>query len=243
MREFSHAWFACRNGANMQTGFVNFVHGAERWDLSYWGEDPLGTPPVTSTWTEDFLTREGEGRKTVGDWLRDKTISLKTRRRLLQTNADVFHVREENGTNIQMGSANCAGAVESWSSNCWTEDPPVEHWASGHHWASAELCVTPPSSSGNRAHNAFFQLVQDDMNKARSVNKNWEFVSKGTEISLGKFVSEYFTPLTIDSRSGVVSTEDIDEIWKATEKVRGGSNRPVGRLDSPMTDETEVEKS
>jgi hypothetical protein len=32
------------------------------------------------------------------------------------------------------------------------------------------------------------------MSKARSVNKDWEFVSKGTEISLGKFVLEYFTP-------------------------------------------------
>ena len=30
--------------------------------------------PVTSTWTADFLTREGEGRKEMGDWLRDKTV-------------------------------------------------------------------------------------------------------------------------------------------------------------------------
>ena len=28
--------------------------------------------------------------------------------------------------------------------------------------------------------------------------RDWEFVSKGTEISLGKFVSEYFTSLTLD---------------------------------------------
>ena len=27
--------------------------------------------PVTSTWTGDFLTREGEVRKTMGDWLWD----------------------------------------------------------------------------------------------------------------------------------------------------------------------------
>jgi hypothetical protein len=38
-----------------------------------------------------------------------------------------------------------------------------------------------------------FQLVQDDMSKTHSVNKDWEFVSKGTEISLGRFVSEYTT--------------------------------------------------
>jgi hypothetical protein len=46
--------------------------------------------PVTSTWTVDFLTREGEGHQAVGDWLRDKTISWKEWRRILQTNADVF---------------------------------------------------------------------------------------------------------------------------------------------------------
>ena len=51
------------------------------------------------------------------------------------------------------------------------------------------------------------------MSKEWSVCRDWEFVSKGTEISLGKFVSEYFTTLPLDSRSGVVSTEDTDEIF------------------------------
>ncbi len=85
------------------------------------------------------------------------------------------------------------------------------------------------------------------MCKTKSVCRDWEFVSKGTEISLGKFVSEYFTPLTLDLRTGVVSTEDTEEIWKsakeeAMEKVKGRANRRV-RADSPMVDETEVEKS
>jgi hypothetical protein len=85
------------------------------------------------------------------------------------------------------------------------------------------------------------------MSKAKSVCRDWEFVSKGTEISLGKFVSEYFTPLTLGLQTGVVSTEDTDEIWEAAkeeamEKTKG---RETGRAraDSPMVDETEVEKS
>ncbi len=103
------------------------------------------------------------------------------------------------------------------------------------------------TSADTWAHNACFQRVQDDMSKVRSVCRDWECVSKGTEISLGKFVSEYFTPLSLDSRSGVVSTEDTDEIWKtakeeAMEKVKGRANRLVG-ADSPMVEETEVEKS
>jgi hypothetical protein len=85
------------------------------------------------------------------------------------------------------------------------------------------------------------------MTKARSVNKDWEFVSKGTEISLGKFVPEHFTPLTLNLQTGVVSTEDTEEIWEAakeeaTEKVRGRVNRSA-RADSPMVDEAEVGKS
>ncbi len=57
------------------------------------------------------------------------------------------------------------------------------------------------------AHNVYFQRVQDDMSKARSVCRDWE----------------YFTPLTLDSRSGVVSTEDTDEIWNL-EGDEGGSD-------------------
>jgi hypothetical protein len=80
------------------------------------------------------------------------------------------------------------------------------------HLQSSVCRLQVPTAKG--AHNACFQWAQDDMNKARSVNKDWEFVSKGTEISLGKFVSEYFTPFTLGSQTGVVSTEDTDEIWK-----------------------------
>jgi hypothetical protein len=89
--------------------------------------------------------------------------------------------------------------------------------------------------------------VQDDMSKTRSVNKDWEFVSKGTEISLGKFVSEYFTPLTLDLKTDMFSTEDTGEIWESVkeevmEKVGGRTTGPV-RTDLPMSDEVEVEKS
>ena len=96
------------------------------------------------------------------------------------------------------------------------------------HLQNSVCRLQAPAATG--AHNACFQRVQDDMSKTRSVCRDWEFVSKGTEISMGKFVSEYFTPLTLDSQSGVVSTEDTDEIWKTTkeeamEKVKGKANR------------------
>jgi len=85
------------------------------------------------------------------------------------------------------------------------------------------------------------------MSRVRSVWRDWEFVSKGTEISLGKFVSELFTPLTLNSQTGVVSTEDTVEIWEtvkeeAMEKAKGKAIRQT-RADSPRIDEAEVEKS
>jgi hypothetical protein len=52
---------------------------------------------------------------------------------------------------------------------------------------------------------------------------------EGTDISLGKFFPEYFTTLTLDVHTGVVSTEDIVEIWESVReeaivKVRGNKN-------------------
>ena len=57
------------------------------------------------------------------------------------------------------------------------------------------------------------------MSKTHSVRKDWEFVSKGAEISLGRFVSEYFTSLTFDTKTGVVSDEDTVEIWESVKEV------------------------
>ena len=64
---------------------------------------------------------------------------------------------------------------------------------------------------------------------------------------MGKFGSEYFTSLTLDLQTGVVSTEDTDEIWEtakeeAMEKINGREIRRAG-ADSPMVVEAEVEKS
>ena len=80
------------------------------------------------------------------------------------------------------------------------------------------------------------------MNKTHSV-------SKGTEISMGRFVSEHFTPLTIGIKTGVISDEeDTPEIWETVKEVtieRSGETR-IGHqdsgVDSILIDE-EVKKS
>jgi hypothetical protein len=77
------------------------------------------------------------------------------------------------------------------------------------HLQSSVCRLQAPEATG--AHNACFQQVQEDISKARSVNKDWEFVSKGTEISLGKFVPEYSNrPARADSPMA-----DITEVEKS----------------------------
>ena len=66
--------------------------------------------PVTSTWTVDFLTRDGEGRKMMDDWLRDETISWKARRRLIQTNAGTFPCEGRHISRVV-----CADSKSQWS--------------------------------------------------------------------------------------------------------------------------------
>jgi hypothetical protein len=51
------------------------------------------------------------------------------------------------------------------------------------------------------------------MSKARSTCKDWDFVSKGTEISVGRFLIEYFTPVTLgEQHQGALSDEDVAEV-------------------------------
>ena len=85
------------------------------------------------------------------------------------------------------------------------------------HLQSDTCRLQAPATTGD--HNACFQQVQEDMSKARSVDKSWEFVSKGTEISMGRFVSEHFTSLTLDIKTGVISDEDTVEIWETVKEV------------------------
>jgi hypothetical protein len=60
-------WDMIASGKWMQKATWN------RWVTTLERDQPHKTP-ITSTWTADFLTREGEGRKSVGDWLRDNDL-------------------------------------------------------------------------------------------------------------------------------------------------------------------------
>jgi hypothetical protein len=94
----AHHW---KQGTWSKTGAAESLmrdrlqRGADKWRAELFNltkpmrEQPH-TTPGTTTWTADFLTREGEGQKAMGDWLHDKLIKWKARRRLLQANSGTF---------------------------------------------------------------------------------------------------------------------------------------------------------
>ena len=86
------------------------------------------------------------------------------------------------------------------------------------------------------------------MSKACSVCKDWDFVSRGTEISVGSFLMQYFTPLTLERQhQSALSDEDVTEVWSAAKleairKVRKMKGEVKG-TEAPNPDEKEVEKT
>lgn len=46
--------------------------------------------PATTSWSTDFLVREGESREELGKWLRNRAVPWKRRRRLIQVVTDTF---------------------------------------------------------------------------------------------------------------------------------------------------------
>ena len=73
----------------------------------------------------------------------------------------------------------------------------LAHGTTGNIQSSVQRLQTPVVTG---VHNVCFQQVQDDMSKTHSVNKEWEFASRGTEISLGKLVLEHLRHSLLISR-------------------------------------------
>jgi hypothetical protein len=86
------------------------------------------------------------------------------------------------------------------------------------------------------------------MSKARSACKDWDFVSKSTEISFDRFLIEYFTPLTLGAQhQGALSDEVVTEVWlaaksEAISQVRRTKDGTKG-TETHCPDEKEVEKT
>ena len=212
-------WWPRWNGISL-TRHLSPPHGQS----TFWQEKER----VARRWATGYGTRRFHGKHTEDSSKRMWAI---------------FHARpvSKNGASTRMGI--CGLCTRSREMDLLLGGRPTRV-TTGHLQISVYR-LQAPTATGD--HNACFQQVQNDMSKSRSVNKEWQFVSKGTEFSLGKFVSEYFTPLTRDIQPGVVSDEDTAENLEVAKeevmkKVRGNKNRDTG-ADSLMVDEKEVERS
>jgi hypothetical protein len=114
----------------------------------------------------------------MGDWVRDKTISWKTWRTLLQTNTGVFPFEDRLQKWVKHPDGICELCKRYREMGLKLLGGKPDRDTTGHLQNSVCLLQTP---SATGTHNTSFQQVQYDMSKTRSVNKDWEFVSKGTE--------------------------------------------------------------
>ena len=138
----------------------------------------------------------------VGSW--------KARRRFLQTRSEKFpcEVRLQSGVSTRMEYSVYANGAERCPLHFWVGNP-LEIPRNTCRASSADS----PAVTG--VHNTCFQQVQEDIHKSRSVCKKWYFVSRDTELSVGKFLTKYFTPLTTSEEQhiGIVSDEDAVDVW------------------------------
>ena len=113
-------WETVASGQWMQRAAWNRMVTRPMREQPYTTSDP-GNYCVDSR--SDFLTREGQGRQAMGDWLHDKSIPWKARRRLLQTNSGTFPCEytspatpaSRNGVSTRMGYVACVSDAERWA--------------------------------------------------------------------------------------------------------------------------------
>ena len=194
---------------------------------------------------DSSIGTEAEGRKAMGDWLHDKSIPWMTRRRLLQTYSGTFPCKSRLQKWGKHPDGICGLGKRCTEMGLRLLGGKLARGTTGH--LQSSVCrLQAPTATG--AHNQCFQQVQEDMCKARSVCKEWDFVSKGTELSVGRFLIDYFTPLTLgEQHKGALSDEDVTEVWSAAKseaiskvrKLKGGAKG----AEAPNPDEEEVEKT
>ena len=116
--------------------------------------------PVTDTWTADFLSREGESRECIGDYLRDKHVAWTAKRRLIQvcggtfpTNKWCYKVGKGNSPHCDLCKAVGKTEIES-----------VGHIQSAYCVGQEEVVT--------RAHNRCSRFIQKELERNFSEDGN-----------------------------------------------------------------------
>ena len=148
---------------------------------------------------------QGDGRKLMGVWLRDKTISWKTHRRILETDEGIFPWEDrlqKLGKHADGIFGLCKRRLEM-GLKLLVGTP--SHGTTGHLQSSVRR-PQDPSTTG--VHNVCFQQVQDDMSKA------WICLEGDRDLA-GKIRVRALYSTHSWYPTGVVSAEDTTEIWES----------------------------
>ena len=156
----------------------SFAMGEEDWNEECMAQRRLAEvgQPASSTWTVDFLTRRGESRECMGKWLRNKGVSWKARRRLLQANSNSFPC----GTVLHRWKKRPNSACEICQQLKGPSGGATEPESLGH--IQSAYCLGQVDTA-RAAHNRCFEQLQHDLNKFKAENSTMEFITLEAEQS------------------------------------------------------------
>ncbi len=139
--------------------------------------------PATRPWSTDFLLREGSSRAEIGQWLKNKSVPWRRRRRLLQVVTGTFpcgqQQRQKYGYRKTAACMLCQKAHEECG-NCWNGELPKE--TIGHIQSAGCLGQKEVVTA---AHNACIRELLQEVNVHGKADRHMRLLTIETESRLG----------------------------------------------------------
>ncbi len=192
-----------RNG----TALRGVIHGSRKRERS--NEDGTFMPhlkgPITSTFTEDWFLREGQGRELLGEWMKKTATRSQDQRRMLQANSHTFPTNSwiHRITN-KKDSDRCDLCRALWIAEGrfkTEEDLPVQ--TLGHIQHTCEAL----SAAHIDAHHQCWRMIHGDL--ARLAAPEWKFLCVSDE----KCLQTIWDEITSDFEDIQYLTQET--IWNA----------------------------
>jgi hypothetical protein len=161
--------------------------------------------PATSTWSTDFLLREGSSREEIGKWLKNKSIPWQRRRRLLQVVTGTFPCGQQlvkYGYKEKAGCILCKKAHEE-SGNSWKGELPKE--TIGHIQIAGCLGQKEVVTA---AHNACIRELLQEIDVHGKADRHMKLLKLERESSLG----------TLWDQEECTQFCSKDELWEAAKE-------------------------
>jgi hypothetical protein len=138
--------------------------------------------PATSTWSTDFLLREGSSREEIGKWLKNKSIPWQRRRRLLQVVTGTFPCGQQLVKYGYKEKAECILCKKAYEENggSWKGVLPKE--TIGHIQSAGCLGQKEVVTA---AHNACIRELLQEIDVHGKADRHMKLLTLERESSLG----------------------------------------------------------